>query len=66
MNESDEGRIEAAKAGAVRALSNYMLYQSAQQDNHLRRAMKDQVDAVKRENSSSNERNIEEKGRKLE
>jgi hypothetical protein len=61
-NESDEDTIEIAKANAVRALSNYMLYQSAQQDTQLRQAMKDQVNAVQRENKNSMvERLIKEK-----
>ena len=48
--ESDPVKIENLKANAVRALSNYMLYQSAQKDTQLRQAMKDQVDKVKEEN----------------
>ena len=43
----DPVQIENAKANAIRALSNYMLYQSAQKDVHMHQAMKDQVDRVK-------------------
>eukprot|EP00934_Nitzschia_sp_Nitz4_P006745 Nitzschia sp. Nitz4//scaffold5_size260463//231421//231858//NITZ4_001024-RA/size260463-augustus-gene-0.42-mRNA-1//-1//CDS//3329555466//6735//frame0 len=41
--ETDAGKIQAYKANAVRALSNYMLYQSAQKDTQLQHAMKEQV-----------------------
>ena len=44
--ETDPVKIENLKANAVRALSNYMLYQSAQQDTRLQKAMKDQVEAA--------------------
>lgn len=37
--EKDATKIEAYKADAVRALSNYMVYQSAQKDTHLQKAM---------------------------
>eukprot|EP00536_Pseudo-nitzschia_multiseries_P014727 jgi/Psemu1/327641/estExt_fgenesh1_pg.C_7610001 len=37
--EEDPTKIEAYKADAVRALSNYMVYQSAQKDSHLKKAM---------------------------
>ena len=49
-NETDPVKIEHLKANAVRALSNYMLYQSAQKDTQLQQAMKDQVEKVKEEN----------------
>jgi hypothetical protein len=48
-HETDPVKIENLKANAVRALSNYMLYQSAQKDTQLQKAMKDQVDNVKKE-----------------
>ena len=53
MKETDATKIESLKANAVRALSNYMLYQSAQKDTHLQRAMKDQIKNVKDEEKSS-------------
>mmetsp|Transcript_1563 Transcript_1563/g.3266 ORF Transcript_1563/g.3266 Transcript_1563/m.3266 type:complete len:108 (+) Transcript_1563:156-479(+) len=37
--EKDPTKIEAHKSDAVRALSNYMVYQSAQKDTHLQKAM---------------------------
>ena len=37
--EEDPVKIEAFKTDAVRALSNYMVYQSAQKDTHLQKAM---------------------------
>lgn len=46
---TDPVHIENAKANAIRALSNYMLYQSAQKDAHMHQAMKDQVDRVKKD-----------------
>lgn len=39
-DEKDEGRIEVLKAGAIRALSNYMLYESGGKDEKLGKAMK--------------------------
>lgn len=39
-NETDEAKIEAMKAGAIRALSNYMLYESGGKDKKLGKAMK--------------------------
>eukprot|EP00537_Pseudo-nitzschia_pungens_P008079 CAMPEP_0172358236 /NCGR_PEP_ID=MMETSP1060-20121228/2565_1 /TAXON_ID=37318 /ORGANISM="Pseudo-nitzschia pungens, Strain cf. cingulata" /LENGTH=76 /DNA_ID=CAMNT_0013079345 /DNA_START=142 /DNA_END=372 /DNA_ORIENTATION=+ len=38
-NEEDPTKIEVFKADAVRALSNYMVYQSAQKDADLQKAM---------------------------
>jgi len=35
----DEGQIEGLKAGAIRALSNYMLYESGAKDQKLGTAM---------------------------
>ena len=48
-------QVEALKADAVRALSNYMLYQSAQQDNQLQAAMKEQIKNVKSEQNPPKE-----------
>eukprot|EP00566_Odontella_aurita_P024054 CAMPEP_0113572100 /NCGR_PEP_ID=MMETSP0015_2-20120614/25913_1 /TAXON_ID=2838 /ORGANISM="Odontella" /LENGTH=102 /DNA_ID=CAMNT_0000475107 /DNA_START=205 /DNA_END=510 /DNA_ORIENTATION=- /assembly_acc=CAM_ASM_000160 len=38
-SETDVGRVEAHKASAVRALSNYMLYESGAKDKKLGKAM---------------------------
>jgi hypothetical protein len=38
-HEKDEMKIEVLKAGAVRALSNYMLYESGRKDKKLEKAM---------------------------
>jgi hypothetical protein len=38
-HEKDELKIEVLKAGAVRALSNYMLYESGRKDKKLEKAM---------------------------
>ncbi len=38
-DEKDESKIEALKAGAIRALSNYMLYESGAKDQKLDKAM---------------------------
>ncbi|CAJ1958668.1 unnamed protein product [Cylindrotheca closterium] len=54
--EKDPTIIEAKKADAVRALSNYMLYQSAQKDTQLQNAMKDQVKNIKKENEDEDKR----------
>jgi len=37
--EEDPNKIEAFKSDAIRALSNYMVYQSAQKDTRLQKAM---------------------------
>ena len=37
--EEDPTKIEAYKSDAVRALSNYMVYKSAQSDKKLQKAM---------------------------
>jgi len=47
--EKDPEKIENLKANAVRALSNYMLYQSAQKDNQLQQAMEAQTKNVQQE-----------------
>ena len=39
-DETDPHKVEVYKANAVRALSNYMLFQSAQKDPQLQQAMK--------------------------
>ena len=44
MHEKDEAKIEVLKAGAIRALSNYMLYESGAKDEKLQGAMKRQSD----------------------
>jgi hypothetical protein len=44
MREKDEAKIEVLKAGAIRALSNYMLYESGAKDEKLQGAMKRQSD----------------------
>ena len=53
-HEKDATKIEKLKADAVRALSNYMLYQSAQQDTQLQAAMKEQIKNVKAEEEEQN------------
>lgn len=39
-NVKDEAQIEVLKAGAIRALSNYMLFESGAKDQKLGTAMK--------------------------
>jgi hypothetical protein len=51
-HEKDATKIETIKADAVRALSNYMLYQSAQKDTQLQNAMKEQVKNAKEESKN--------------
>jgi hypothetical protein len=53
MGETNDAQIESLKANAIRALSNYMLYQSAQKDSNLQNAMSDQVTSVNNNNKSS-------------
>ena len=60
MNETDEHKIEVYKANAVRALSNYMLYQSAQKDPQLQQAMN------KQKKSKSNNDNNQQSTKKTE
>jgi hypothetical protein len=55
---TDPVQIENVKANAIRALSNYMLYQSAQKDVHMQQAMKDQVDRVKKD-AKTDQKNAE-------
>ena len=45
----DPVQLENLKANAVRALSNYMLYQSAQNEPKLNQAMKDQVEQARKD-----------------
>ena len=56
QRETDPIKIENLKANAVRALSNYMLYQSAQKDVRMQQAMKDQVAAATKDVSSGTKR----------
>lgn len=44
MDETNEAKIGVLKAGAIRALSNYMLYESGAKVEKLRGAMKKQSD----------------------
>lgn len=55
QRETNEETIEALKANAIRALSNYMLYQSAQKDVHLQKAMTRQASSVKKREKDSNQ-----------
>jgi hypothetical protein len=50
-SETHPDKIEAAKANAVRALANYMLFESGTKDPKIKQAMKDQVDKVKKDNA---------------
>jgi hypothetical protein len=50
--ETNPAQIETLKANAVRALSNYMLFQSAQKDDQLQKAMKNQVRDVTKMNKN--------------
>ena len=52
--ETDPVKIDNLKSNAVRALSNYMLYQSARKDVQLQQAMKDQIANVKKEGKKEN------------
>lgn len=47
-DEKDEAKIEALKAGAIRALSNYMLYESGSKDKKLGKAMNSFNDNTRR------------------
>jgi hypothetical protein len=49
-HEKDETKLETMKADAIRALSNYMLYQSAQKDTQLQNAMKEQMKNAQKDN----------------
>jgi hypothetical protein len=50
-HEEDEIKLENMKTDAIRALSNYMLYQSAQKDVKLQNAMKEQVKNVQKDDA---------------
>lgn len=53
-NEEDPTKIEVYKSDAIRALSNYMVYQSAQKDTHLQKAMNlDSVRTVKKKDDNN-------------
>ncbi len=43
--ETDSDKIEALRAGAVRALSNYLLYESGSKDPVMKQRMAEQVGA---------------------
>jgi len=40
---TDKAEVEVAKAAAVRALANYMLYEGGQKDSKMKQAMERQV-----------------------
>ena len=44
--ETDPDRIEALRAGAIRALSNYLLYESGSKDPVMKQRMDEQVEGV--------------------
>ena len=52
--EEDPTKIETLKSNAIRALSNYMLYQSAQKDTHLQKAMNNTTNI--KNNNNNNDR----------
>ena len=55
--EEDPTKIETLKSNAIRALSNYMLYQSAQKDTHLQKAMNNTTNInIINNNNNNNER----------
>ena len=58
MHEKDEAKIEVLKAGAIRALSNYMLCESGAKDEKLQGAMKRQSDDAVGDLKSSNSKAI--------
>jgi hypothetical protein len=49
QKEKDPTKIEALKAGAIRALSNYMLYESGTKDQKLGKAMNTFNDNTRKE-----------------
>jgi hypothetical protein len=55
-DETDPTKVENLKGGAVRALSNYMLYQSAQKEPQLQRAMDDQIKNSKKKGKENKSR----------
>jgi len=54
-DETDEAKIEALKAGAIRALSNYMLYESGAKDQKLGKAMKNFNENTRKGSNNVNE-----------
>ena len=57
-SEKDPNKIEAFKSDAVRALSNYMVYQSAQKDTRLQKAMNlDNINAKKEDEIGDSDQN---------
>eukprot|EP00980_Cylindrotheca_fusiformis_P023186 scaffold10201_cov119-Cylindrotheca_fusiformis.AAC.3 len=46
------------KADAIRALSNYMLYQSAQKDGQMQNAMKQQMKNIRRDEDEDTKRRM--------
>ena len=52
--EKDPTKIEALKSDAIRALSNYMVYQSAQKDTRLQKA----INLNKRNTKTRDEKDI--------
>jgi len=54
LNETDEKKIEVAKASAVRALSNYMLYEGGIKDQILGKASQKFNDNVRKGNEANN------------
>jgi hypothetical protein len=48
-DEKDEARIEGLKSGAIRALSNYMLFASGTKDDKLGKAMDNFNDTTRKE-----------------
>mmetsp|Transcript_22906 Transcript_22906/g.54171 ORF Transcript_22906/g.54171 Transcript_22906/m.54171 type:complete len:105 (-) Transcript_22906:288-602(-) len=52
-SEEDPKKIDSLKSDAVRALSNYMVYQSAQKDSRLQKAMELKDIFPKKENGDN-------------
>jgi hypothetical protein len=55
-NEKDSTKLDNLKSNAVRALSNYMLFQSAQKEPRLQKAMKEQIKRAKDDDDSNNKK----------
>ena len=55
-DEKDHQKIEVMKAAAIRALSNYMLYESGTKDKKLGKAMNKFNEDVTSTDSSSSEK----------
>eukprot|EP00551_Chaetoceros_affinis_P002684 CAMPEP_0203648384 /NCGR_PEP_ID=MMETSP0088-20131115/18679_1 /ASSEMBLY_ACC=CAM_ASM_001087 /TAXON_ID=426623 /ORGANISM="Chaetoceros affinis, Strain CCMP159" /LENGTH=76 /DNA_ID=CAMNT_0050506371 /DNA_START=112 /DNA_END=342 /DNA_ORIENTATION=- len=58
-NEKDEAKIEMLKAGAIRALSNYMLYESGAKDEKLGKAMRNFNENTRKEIQSDDRSSAE-------